>query len=78
VVFRPKGMDVEELQNGLQEAWRHTYSLRSIYQRLRRSPMSLPIALAANLTYRHYGRNLHRFYTCDWVLGSEPAGEPAM
>jgi hypothetical protein len=33
--------------------------------------MSLPLALAANLTYRRYARNLHRFYTCDWVLGRE-------
>ena len=78
VVFSPKGMDVAELQAGLEAAWRHTYSLRSIYRRLRQSPMSLPIALAANLTYRHYGRNLHRFYNCDWVMGAEPAAKPAM
>ncbi len=71
-------MSVEELQAGLQEAWNHTYRLSSIYHRLRRSPMALPIALAANLTYRHYGRNLHRFYTCDWVIGGErtPCASP--
>jgi hypothetical protein len=26
------------------------------------------VALAANLGYRHYARNLQRFYSCDWVV----------
>jgi radical SAM superfamily enzyme YgiQ (UPF0313 family) len=69
VVFHPKQMSVEELRDGLQEAWNHTYKVASIWRRLRKSPMVLPVALAANLAYRHYGRNLHRFYNCDWVIG---------
>jgi hypothetical protein len=31
------------------------------------------VSVAANLGYRFYARNLHRFYTCDWFLGgAEP------
>jgi hypothetical protein len=25
--------------------------------------------MVTNLGYRFYAHNLHRFYTCDWVLG---------
>jgi radical SAM superfamily enzyme YgiQ (UPF0313 family) len=73
VVFQPKKMSPQELQQGIEEAWKYTYSYRSIWRRLRSSPMPLPLVLAANLTYRHYAHNLHRFYHCDWVLEPEPA-----
>ena len=73
VVFQPKMMSPQVLQQGIEEAWKYTYSYRSIWRRLRSSPMPLPLVLAANLTYRHYAHNLHRFYHCDWVLEPEPA-----
>ncbi len=73
VVFQPKLMSPQELQQGIEAAWKYTYSYRSIWRRLRSSPMPLPLVLAANLTYRRYAQNLHRFYNCDWVLEPEPA-----
>jgi radical SAM superfamily enzyme YgiQ (UPF0313 family) len=69
VVFQPARMTVEELQRGIEEAWRHAYSLPSIARRLAASPSPWAVRLGANLGYRFYARNLHRFYNCDWVLG---------
>jgi hypothetical protein len=73
VVFQPKLMSPQELQLGIEAAWKYTYSFRGIWQRLRVSPMPLPLVLAANLTYRRYAHNLNRFYNCDWVLEREDA-----
>lgn len=70
VVFQPAQMSVRELQDGTELAWRHAYSLRAIARRLRVSPASPWVGLTANLGYRHYARHLHRFYNCDWIIGS--------
>ena len=75
VVFQPALMSVEDLQRGIETAWRHAYSARSAWRRLRASPSPWPVRLGANLAYRHYARNLHRFYTCDWVIGGRTARE---
>jgi radical SAM superfamily enzyme YgiQ (UPF0313 family) len=75
VVFQPALMSVEELQRGVETAWRHAYSARSAWRRLRASPSPWPVRIGANLAYRHYARNLHRFYTCDWVIGGGTARE---
>lgn len=72
VVFRPRNMSPEELQAGHERAWRYAYRLRSIASRLLRSRVDPHLTLAANLGYRFYARNLHRFYTCDWHLGFRP------
>lgn len=72
VVFRPKRMTAEQLQQGHERAWRQVYSLRSIASRLWRSRVDPHLLLAANLGYRFYARNLHRFYSCDWFLGLGP------
>lgn len=77
VVFEPAQMSVEQLQRGIERAWRQTYSWSSIARRLRVSPASWPVALGSNLGYRFYGRNLHRFYNCDWILGAARAARPA-
>ena len=77
VVFQPAQMSVEQLQRGIERAWRQTYSWTSIARRLRVSPASWPVALGSNLGYRFYGRNLHRFYNCDWILGAARAARPA-
>ena len=69
VVFQPAHMTVQQLQDGTERAWRFVYSLPSIARRVRASPASPWIALSANLGYRHYARNLQRFYNCDWVIG---------
>jgi radical SAM superfamily enzyme YgiQ (UPF0313 family) len=69
VVFQPARMSVEELQTGVETAWRHAYSVPSMARRLLASPSPWPVRLGANLGYRFYAHNLHRFYNCDWVIG---------
>ena len=73
VVFQPARMSVQALQEGTERAWRAAYSIGSIARRLRGSPAPPWIALSANLGYRHYARNLHRFYNCDWIIGKADA-----
>jgi len=70
-VFQPLGMTPEELLRGTREAWRHAYSARAIARRVLNFPRMAPLLLAANMGYRFYGRNLDRFYTCDWFVGGE-------
>jgi len=68
VVFRPANMSVKQLYEGTEMAWKYAYSYSSIWKRLaglRREPL---IAMAANLGYRFYANNLHKFYTCDVQL----------
>lgn len=72
VVFQPAHMTAAELEEGSRRAWRQTYSLAGIAQRWRGTAASTPLFLAANFGYRHYARNLDKFYTCDWFLPREP------
>jgi radical SAM superfamily enzyme YgiQ (UPF0313 family) len=69
VVFQPAQMTVEQLQRGIEKAWRHAYSFPSMLRRLAASPSPLPVRIGTNLGYRFYAHNLHRFYNCDWILG---------
>lgn len=69
VVFEPVNMSVQTLQQGHEYAWRYAYRYRSIFRRLVGSRTQIPISIASNLGYRFYAHNLHRFYTCDWILG---------
>ncbi len=71
VVFQPKNMSVRELQAGVEQAWKHTYSWRSIASRIRHSAAPWGVRLGTNLGYRFYAHRLDRFYTCDWILGRE-------
>lgn len=73
VVFRPAKMSVQELQQGVELAWKHAYSFRSIARRIRHSPAPWPVKLGTNLGYRFYAHNLSRFYNCDWIIGRAPA-----
>ncbi len=73
VVFQPKRMTVEQLQMGVEAAWKHAYSLRSIVSRLRHSPAPWPVRIGTNLGYRFYAHNLSRFYNCDWIIGRAPS-----
>jgi radical SAM superfamily enzyme YgiQ (UPF0313 family) len=78
VVFQPAQMSVEQLQRGIEEAWRFAYSARSIAKRIVSSPSPWPVRVGANLAYRFYAHNLHRFYNCDWVIGGHSTGsQPA-
>lgn len=82
VVFQPRHMSVRELQLGVEAAWKHAYSYRSIWRRVRHSPAPWPVRLGTNLGYRFYAHNLSRFYNCDWIIGrtdaraTRPAGTP--
>jgi len=75
VVFRPAKMSVTELQEGVEAAWKHAYSFRSIARRIRHSPAPWPVKLGTNLGYRFYAHNLNRFYNCDWIIGRAPSGQ---
>jgi radical SAM superfamily enzyme YgiQ (UPF0313 family) len=69
VVFQPRNMSVQELQLGVEAAWKHAYSYRSMWRRLLHSPAPWPVRLGTNLGYRFYANNLSRFYNCDWIIG---------
>ena len=77
VVFQPARMSVEELQRGVERAWRIAYSPRSMVRRILASPSPWPVRVGANLAYRFYAHNLHRFYNCDWVIGRAGASAKA-
>jgi len=64
VVFRPSQMTPQELQLGVEWAWKETYSWANIARRLAGSRRMLLKSMAANLGYRFYGYNLDRFYNC--------------
>ncbi len=73
VVFQPRHMSVQELQQGIETAWKHAYSVRSIVRRIHRSPAPWPVRLGTNLGYRFYAHHLSQFYNCDWIIGRAPA-----
>lgn len=77
VVFRPAQMTVDELQRGTEMAWRHAYAVPSMARRILASPSPWAVRVGANLAYRYYARNLHRFYTCDWIIGARAGEQPA-
>ena len=72
VVFQPRAMSVQELAEGHERAWKKVYSWSSIAKRLWVARNFQPLALTANLGYRFYAHNLHRFYTCDWPIQALP------
>jgi len=72
VVFEPRGMSVTELAEGHERAWKKVYRWSSIAKRLWVARNFQPLAITANLGYRFYAHNLHRFYTCDWPIQSLP------
>ena len=72
VVFEPAKMSVDALEKGNTAVWRKVYSYGSIARRMRDTPISKLLYLAANFGYRFYANRLDRFYTCDWrMLQSE-------
>lgn len=59
VVFEPKQMSPERLQEGLEWAWRQSYSLKSIAKRFLGAPPSIwPLWLSLNVGYKYYAKNL--------------------
>lgn len=72
VVFQPLGMSVQQLATGHERAWKQVYRWHAIGQRLWRARNFQPLALSANIGYRFYAHNLHKFYTCDWPVQTLP------
>jgi len=59
VVFEPKQMSPERLQEGLQWSWEQSYSWPSFFRRLTGAPWSiLPLWLSTNLGYRFFAKKL--------------------
>jgi radical SAM superfamily enzyme YgiQ (UPF0313 family) len=81
VVFRPKNMSVDELQEGTRWAWRQVYGPRSIVRRVSRSgasrtPLVLKTSILANLGYTKYARLLPDYVPVPCEV--EPWNEPAL
>jgi len=72
VVFQPRLMSPAELIAGHERAWKMVYRYGAIARRLWKARDFEPLAVAANLGYRFYAHNLHRFYTCDWHVSVVP------
>jgi hypothetical protein len=59
VVFRPRQMSPERLQEGLEWTWKQSYSWRSLGRRLLGAPPSIwPLWVSLNLGYRYYAHHL--------------------
>jgi radical SAM superfamily enzyme YgiQ (UPF0313 family) len=58
VVFQPKRMSPERLQQGLEWAWKQSYSWRSIATRILGSRCVPFLSASLNFGYRHYAWNL--------------------
>jgi radical SAM superfamily enzyme YgiQ (UPF0313 family) len=54
VVFQPKNMTAQELEDGLEYAWRECYSAKNIVKRLLKARTRLLWMIVANLGYRFY------------------------
>ena len=58
VVFQPKRMTPERLQEGLHWAWRQSYRVPSIARRIAGSRAIIPLSLSLNAGYRFYAHKL--------------------
>ncbi|MBI1783506.1 B12-binding domain-containing radical SAM protein [Candidatus Sumerlaeota bacterium] len=58
VVYQPKQMSPERLQEGLHWAWAQSYGWGSIARRIAGSRCVLPLSISLNVGYRYYARNL--------------------
>ena len=57
VVFQPKKMTVDELEDGLEYSWRECYKMKNITGRLLKSRTRLLYSIVANLGYRFYSQD---------------------
>jgi radical SAM superfamily enzyme YgiQ (UPF0313 family) len=73
VVYSPARMTPDELLRGTESAWKMAYSWRGIFHRVAGARLQLGVSIPANIGYRFYAHNLHRFYTCDWHLTARRA-----
>jgi radical SAM superfamily enzyme YgiQ (UPF0313 family) len=74
VVFQPAKMSASVLEKGNADTWRRVYGYKSIFKRMRQTPIPWVLYAGANMAYRFYARRLDKFYTCDWhLMTSGPA-----
>lgn len=86
VVFQPARMSIEDLQFGIEKAWKYAYSWSGMFHRVRHTAAPLHVAVGTNLGYRYYAHRLKKFYTCDWMVDRDrprpasdfPATPPAV
>ena len=60
VVFQPKYMSPERLQQGLYEVWKKTYRIKRIINRTRNMPWGRPLGLAVNMGFRRYAYKISK------------------
>lgn len=60
-VFTPAKMTKQQLEDGLEWAWRETYKLSSIAERLKPFDRQPLVSMLTNFGYRGYANKLHRF-----------------
>jgi radical SAM superfamily enzyme YgiQ (UPF0313 family) len=60
VVFQPKQMSPERLQEGLEWTWKQSYSWRSMFVRILGSRCVPLLSISLNLGYRYYAKHLHQ------------------
>ena len=77
VVFQPMQMTPQQLYDGHEQAWKHTYSYRAMAARFLKSRIQAPVWWIANMGYRFYAHHLHNFYNCDWIIGQLEPQKPA-
>jgi len=81
VVFQPKHMSVEELQEGHIDCWHSAYNISSMFRRLAGSRTFLEYTILANIGYRLYCRGHRRFprgrMAEDWKLSCTTAEDIA-
>lgn len=69
VVFQPTQMTPQQLYDGHEQAWKHTYSYTAMTTRYLKSRIQTPVWWVANMGYRFYAHHLQSFYNCDWIIG---------
>ncbi len=57
VVFQPKKMTVNELEDGLEYAWKECYKINNIFRRLLNARTRLLYMIIANIGYRFYSQD---------------------
>ncbi len=75
VVFEPKQMSVDQLREGLLDAWEQTYGFTSILQRIFGSGVSPFLSLLTNFGYKYYADGL-RSYSADEMKRRMEEWEP--
>lgn len=60
-VFTPKKMTKEQLEEGIEWAWRETYSYKNIYKRLKPFTSSPWLSIPTNFGYRTYANKFKKF-----------------